>query len=428
MMPGAMPLDAKAFVRAMDDVATLTVDSIGAGGDGVARMDGMVVFIPRSAPGDVLRARMRRESGFARGRVVDILTPGPQRVAAECRHYDADQCGGCQLQHLTLEAQQAAKRSVINDAMARIARREARVERMISGGHPWAYRSKLTLTIREQQGRRTRTIGLRRLGEPDAVFELTECPITDPRIVAAWREVGSARALLPSARTLSASIRIEGNELLFVLNGGVTWKDAKAFAAECPSLAIVRWHPHRGGVHVVVDRRPSGSPAASFQQVNPYVAPELRRQVLQQALSYTPSTAIDAYAGTGEVTVALHDAGVRVTAIEADEEAVRFCSSRLSPPSRAVAARVETVIPSLDPADVVILNPPRNGVEPAVTTALDAQRHIVRAILYVSCNPATLARDLQRLPSYQVRTLTAFDMFPQTAHVETLCELVPERV
>ena len=410
----------------MDGVETLTVDSIGAGGDGVARLDGMVVFVPRSAPGDVLRVQLQRHSGFARGRIVEILSRGPDRVAARCHHFDDDRCGGCQLQHLAIDAQRNVKASVVNDAMARIARRPDRVERVIPSLQEWGYRSKLTLTIREHEGRRSRTIGLRRLGQPDAVFELTECPITQPDVVAAWREVGAARALLPSARTLSGSVRVGEDGLAFVLNGGITWPRAAAFAKECPSLAIIRWHPHAAGVRVVADRRTAQSPAASCQQVNPCVAPELRRQLLEKVRSYRPVSVIDAFAGTGEVAVSLHETGICVTAIEADEEAVAFCAGRLGEPSRAIAGRVEAVLPSLEPADVVILNPPRNGVEPVVTSTLARWVGDVRAIVYVSCNPATLARDLQRLPSYTVRSLSAFDMFPQTAHVETLCELVPE--
>jgi len=88
------------------------------------------------------------------------------------------------------------------------------------------------------------------------------------------------------------------------------------------------------------------------------------------------------------------------------------------------AVRVEDLLPAQLPADVVLVNPPRTGVEPAVTSALAAQRP--RAILYTSCNPATLARDVARLPGFRIASLVGFDMFPQTAHVETVCELVPE--
>ena len=96
-----------------------------------------------------------------------------------------------------------------------------------------------------------------------------------------------------------------------------------------------------------------------------------------------------------------------------------------APSSRAVHARVEDELPGSLPADLVILNPPRAGVDARVTETLEAEASRLRAVIYVSCNPATLARDLARLPSFRIESLRAFDMFPQTAHVETVCELRP---
>src|SRR5581483_5295898 len=103
-----------------------------------------------------------------------------------------------------------------------------------------------------------------------------------------------------------------------------------------------------------------------------------------------------------------------------------WCAKRLPPGSRALAARVEDALPDALPADVVILNPPRAGVDPRVTATLQETTPPPRAVIYVSCNPATLARDLARLPRWRIASLVAFDMFPQTAYVETVCELVPE--
>jgi 23S rRNA (uracil1939-C5)-methyltransferase len=100
--------------------------------------------------------------------------------------------------------------------------------------------------------------------------------------------------------------------------------------------------------------------------------------------------------------------------------------ARLAFPSSVIAGRVEDHLPGALPADVVVLNPPRAGVDARVTAALDGVPRPPRAILYVSCDPATLARDVARMPRYRVASLRAYDMFPQTAHVETVCELVPE--
>jgi 23S rRNA (uracil1939-C5)-methyltransferase len=134
---------------------------------------------------------------------------------------------------------------------------------------------------------------------------------------------------------------------------------------------------------------------------------------------------IDAYAGAGAVARRIAATGATVTAIELDREATAWSAAQLPAGSRAIAARVEDALGAALPADVVILNPPRTGVDLRVTAQLADAAGSVRAIIYVSCDPATLARDLTRLPGWRIAQLTTFDMFPQTAHVETVCELVP---
>ena len=136
---------------------------------------------------------------------------------------------------------------------------------------------------------------------------------------------------------------------------------------------------------------------------------------------------MDAYSGTGDIALPLahQGGGIRVVAIEMDRDASRAAAARLPSGSQAVNARVEEALPRALPADVVILNPPRAGVHERVTASLKAQNPKPRAIIYVSCDPATLARDIRRLEGYRVQSIRGFDMFPQTSHVETVCELVP---
>ena len=172
------------------------------------------------------------------------------------------------------------------------------------------------------------------------------------------------------------------------------------------------------------DRRPDRSPGASFAQVTEGVSRALWDEVERRVGELRPGTVVDAYSGAGDVAVRLAERGARVTAIEADREAAAWCAARLPAGSRSLAARVEDVIGDALPADVVILNPPRTGTHERVTAAIE--RAAPPAVIYVSCNPATLARDLTRLPGYRVAALRAFDMFPQTAHVETVCELERE--
>jgi 23S rRNA (uracil1939-C5)-methyltransferase len=164
---------------------------------------------------------------------------------------------------------------------------------------------------------------------------------------------------------------------------------------------------------------------ASFSQVNPGVAKNLRTYVTEVVSAHSPATVIDAYAGIGDIAIAFAKKGAKVTAIELDSDAARWCALRLPEGSVSVRARVEEALAGALPADAVILNPPRAGTEARVTEILEGATVKPKVIAYVSCNPATLARDIARLPSYRIVSMVAFDMFPQTAHVETVCEMVP---
>ena len=409
----------------MSQVSTLDITAIAAGGDGVARHEGLVVFVPRTAPGDRARVRVQPKGRFARGTLVALEQPSPSRVAPPCVHYERDRCGGCQLQHLSLAAQRAAKAQIVHDAFTRIAKRDVPLPEVRGAGDGWRYRRKLTLAMR-----RTRDgwmAGMHRAGAPDELVPIDDCHITDASVVAGFRDVlASAAPLLPNAPSLRLAIRRAGDDLLCVVEGGLRWREAAAFAEAVPSLAAVWWVTDEGRRTLVLDRRASYTAGASFVQVNEAVAAMLAEHAVACAMRHTPATIVDGYAGTGDVAAMLHARGVRVTAIELDADAADVCGRRLTAPSAVVTARVEDALPSALPADVVLLNPPRAGVDAQVAATLSAAAVKPRAIIYVSCDPATLARDVARLPGYTIASLTCFDMFPQTAHVETVCELVAE--
>jgi 23S rRNA (uracil1939-C5)-methyltransferase len=189
--------------------------------------------------------------------------------------------------------------------------------------------------------------------------------------------------------------------------------------------AVVLWWQAQDRPRRVVAERAAASGTASFGQINAGVAARLRAHVIERVVAHAPVSVIDGYAGIGDTAVELAAAGVRVTAIELDEDAAIRCAARLPIGSRILNARVEDQLARALPADVVLLNPPRSGLHERVTSILQRYGRPPRAIVYVSCNPATLARDLARLDHYRVSSVQGFDMFPQTAHVETVCELVP---
>lgn len=413
-------------------LARVRIESIAAGGDGVAHNEGLAVFVPRTAPGDVVDVDLVDQGRFARGRALAIREPGSARIDPPCAHYTRDRCGGCQLQHISEDAQRAAKRAIVGDALRRIGKVNVPVADVFRAPSPWRYRVSLTLAIRRDATERHAgwRFGLREYDDPEKVFNLADCLISDERVLSAWNEVRSAAQLLPDADRMTGTIRWLYDSASFSLRGGSRWSGARvdALARACPSISVAHWSPDYGVRRVLWDKRADPSlPAFSFKQVNPAVAEQLQAQVVTRVLAQKPRTAIDAYSGVGDVAVVLAGAGITVTAIEVDRDAAQFATKRLTFPSRAIAARVEQAIRRALPADAVVLNPPRAGIDAAVAEMLNTVSPRPRLIVYVSCDPATLARDVRRLSNFRVSHVEPYDMFPQTAHVETLCELVPNQ-
>jgi 23S rRNA (uracil1939-C5)-methyltransferase len=434
--------------------ARVTIDSIAAGGDGVARADGFVVFVPRTAPGDVAEVEWSGKGRFGRGRVLSLEIASPVRVEPPCAHYVRDNCGGCQIQHMSYQAQLDAKGAIVRDALERIGKRSVAAPTVRPSADEWRYRRKLTMALR-RRGERW-IAGLHPYDAPEKVFELRDCPITERPVLVAWSEVMAASHDLPRASELRGAVHLGDSGISFILEGGTRWPRAQRFLESAPSLGALWWV--REGARepeLIAQRDPAvaaagasrdaagsneesvrpGSPAAngdenapgaSFEQINARVALEMKEYVIEKVLARAPRTLVDGYSGAGDLAVSLSNAGLRVVAIELDSAAAARCGALLPPDSRSIAARVEDALPSALPADVVVLNPPRRGVDERVTTELQERASDTRAIVYVSCNPATLARDLARLPRWRIASLISFDMFPQTAHVETVCELIPE--
>jgi 23S rRNA (uracil1939-C5)-methyltransferase len=443
--------------RLPESVGTLTIDRIAAGGDGVGRLDGLAVFVPRTAPGDVVQVAYVTHARHARGRVLQVLTPSADRVAPVCVHYTQDRCGGCQLQHLSADAQSEARRQIVQDTVARIGRRDIELPALVSDV-AWGYRSRLTLTLMRRSAGWVG--GLHPHDDPARVFALEECHIAHPTLVSVWQLlrplIRKGSPALPVGDTLRLGLRLDESPeatetagaltVALVVEGGTHWPDQESWmqAARAADARISGvWYTPTAPTNAVRDAKndavpseyaPQAREALAFSQVNPVVATALRDYVFGAVRGFAPALVVDAYAGTGALAARLAADGVPVLAIEADPAGAASAAEKLqavgsgpSAASRVLCDLVERALPSLAPGerpDVVVLNPPRRGVHVDVTTWLesDAQRAL-RGVVYVSCDPATLARDLSRLPSWRVAAVQCFDMFPQTAHVETVCVL-----
>jgi 23S rRNA (uracil1939-C5)-methyltransferase len=184
---------------------------------------------------------------------------------------------------------------------------------------------------------------------------------------------------------------------------------------------VTLWYQPSGGAARVVAGTSEAFPATVFEQVHPEMGDRVRDFAVEQAGEVSGKRVWDLYSGIGETTTKLVSRGATVESIELDRRAVAEAESR-GPMATRYSGRVEDLINRLKPPDVVVTNPPRTGMHELVTAELE--RLAPARVVYISCDPATLARDLQRLPHYRLDLVQAFDLFPQTTHVETVAVLV----
>jgi 23S rRNA (uracil1939-C5)-methyltransferase len=403
----------------------VTITGIAVGGDGVGRLaDGRAVFVPRAAPGDRVRLRdgsLKLHRNFARAEVGEIVEAGPGRVAPPCPHYVHDHCGGCQLQHLAYDVQLTAKRAIVGDALRRIGKLDLPDPEIVEAVEEWRYRAKISMAAKGT------AIGLHPYDRPNFVFPLADCHITDFRLMALWRALRTMVAMLPRRLTrLTLRLDRDGRRHIIAESAGEPWAgtDAEALRQSLQhgenDEIVCWWEPAAGAARVVAGPS-SGFPATTFEQVNPQMGIVARRWAVEQLGDIRAQSVWDLYGGIGDTAALLVERGANVVSVDADELAVTWARDHVQG-ARFIAARAEDILPSLPPPHAVVVNPPRAGLHWDVTLRLTSEP--VPKLVYVSCDPATLARDLQRLNvNYQIAAVRAFDLFPQTAHVETVAVL-----
>ena len=414
----------------------LHIEGIAAGGAGVGRAaDGRAVFVQRTAPGDRVRVELLEEKPrWARGRLLEVLVAGPGRRPAPCPHYV--RCGGCTLEHLEYDRQLAAKGTLVREAVSRIGKVAlASAPQVTASPQEFRYRNRVSFSLL-RLGERV-VAGFHELDRPGRILDIDgACLLPEPALAAAWDALragwGPAARLLPRGRTLRLTLRASTTGLVTLLVEGGNGGDARALLAAVPEIVAV-WHRPRAGaparlragsaaVPEIWNEEPLALSGALFLQVNRASAALLERHVLDLAGDVFGRQVVDAYCGVGLHARRLARRGARVIGLELDPHAVAVARSDAPAGAEFRQGRVEELLPAALPADLLILNPPRAGVAaPALAAVL---REPAGRVLYVSCDPATLARDLARMsPTYDLRSLHCFDLFPQTSHVETVAEL-----
>ena len=398
---------------------------LAAGGDGIGKLpDGKTVFVPRTAPDDLVElTEIREHKRFARGRPARILEPSPLRVEPRCPHYIDDDCGGCQVQHIQYQAQLDARRSFVGDAIRRLGKRDVDDPPIVPASRTYDYRTKITLHVAGTSGR----IGLHRYGRPDQVFDLDWCHITVPALMELWQVVRTLRPVLP-VHLVQIVLRLDrtgGRHVVLRVGEGEVWTGFARLRRELERKGIPAtiWYQPEGGAARAVAGGTEAFPATVFEQVNPEMGDQVRAFAIAQLGDVSGRRVWDLYAGIGDTTLQLLQQGAVVESVELDRRAVAEAEAR-GPDARRHTGRVEDLLRELHRPDLVVANPPRTGMHERVSRELN--RLAPARLVYISCDPATLARDLLRLPSFRLTTVQAFDLFPQTTHVETVAVLEPE--
>lgn len=361
------------------------VEDLAFGGEGVMRCQDFVVFVPFVIPGERVRVEVVEvKKSFARARLLEVLEASPARVPPRCPCFG--DCGGCQYQHIQYERQLELKHKQVMDLLERIGGlTRAQVEPVAPCPQPYGYRNRIM--VRSQWNKQQQRLVMGYLGADNRrVVEVEQCPIADPRLNVQLQEVR-------------------------------------------------RNPPPRGGLKVTLRLEPEGweVPPDSFFQTNFHALPLLVEAVRHCLKEGGAEFLVDAYCGVGFFAISCADLVQHFLGVEVDLPAIR--AARRNAQARGIAngeffaARTEDLLPDIlhryaPGRTAVVLDPPRTGCPAPSLELLRRQR--VRQIIYISCHPAALARDLNILCAegvYELARVRPVDMFPQTQHVECVADL-----
>jgi len=443
---------------------SVTIDDLAFGGEGVGRIDGYVVFVRGGIPGDHLRVRLdQARARFGRASIEAVLIPSPHRVEAPCQYFG--RCGGCRLQHVDYAAQLGFKSKQVADALQRLGGLPpVEIRPIFAAPETYGYRNKMEFTVARGGLSKNLTVGLHEAERYDRVLDVERCLLQSERMNALLDE--SRRFFIEHGLTAYEQDSGEGLLRFLMLREGrgtdeamVNVVTSSPAVSELEPLAgrlaarvketasvVMNVNPKKASVAVGIEEHLLGGrdhiresvgglsfqvSANSFFQTNSAQAERLFTIVLEAAALTGGETVFDLYAGTGAISLLLAQRSRWVYGVEVAQAAVDDAARNAAANGIAnctfLAGEVRFVLPELIAqgvtAQVVVADPPRAGFHPKALATL--ARLAPARIIYVSCNPATLARDLGDLAraGYRVEWVQPVDMFPHTPHIEAVARL-----
>ncbi|MGQ9679076.1 MAG: 23S rRNA (uracil(1939)-C(5))-methyltransferase RlmD [bacterium] len=437
----------------ISDKVELFVDQIVVGGTGLADINGWKVFVPYAAPQERIRARLvLKKKDYGVAHIEDIIEPSPFRVPPLCSYYG--ECGGCQLQHITYQEQLVIKKNLVVDALQRIGKIFSPVANINFKPYPWRYRNKTQYPIAGNSNQLL--IGFYR-PRTHKVINISGCLLHPDEFN--WLRAVALDAFLDAGETAYDEIKHDGNIRHLVLRRGTEGEILFIIVTKTKHLRpqIVRKlrdFPRLAGIVQNINPEPTSRilgntnivhwgksfitmkilqkelrvSASSFFQVNQTQAEKLCNKTIKAIDPKGDEVVLDLFCGVGMLSLSLANQVRKVIGIEIAHEAVedaRFNSNNLGiNNAEFIQGDVDSIVNTIEDADVIIIDPPRKGCSAKTINRIVALSP--HTIIYISCNPATLARDLALLEklNYTCVGVEPLDMFPQTAHVEVLAKVI----
>ena len=436
----------EARTRADEPVERLLhIESLDHEAQGIARHEGKVVFVEGALPGETVRARTtRRKAQFDQATTVAVLHPGPSRVVPRCPHFGV--CGGCNMQHADPAAQVAFKQRILEDNLARIGRVKPEVLLPTIQGPAWGYRQRARVSVRHVVKKGGVLVGFHEKSS-SFVADMQRCEILPPHVSALLvplRHLVMALSIRERMPQVEVAVGEAVTVLVFRVLETPTPEDEAHIRAFAEQWQVQVWFQSKGP-DSARPFHPLEAPALNytlpefgivmpfgpteFTQVNAAVNRVLVGRAVRMLDPRPGERVVDLFCGLGNFTLALARSGAEVIGVEGSPALVErarqnAAANGLSGNTSFFAANLFTAteesLAVLGPVDKMLIDPPRDG---AVEVVKSLGRLLPRRIVYVSCSPATLARDAQILvhqQGYRLRAAGVANMFPHTAHVESI--------